>query len=568
MQFKERLLITAALCLPAALFSQSTYFSPASKHSHFIDRMEILQGKVVDQNFSTNKPYSRKFAGDLALVFDSLTKAGTIKLSKQDAYNLNSFYANNSEWYNGDESAFQSKKPFLKSLYINKANFFEHKDKDFFIAINPVLNFQLMAANNDIKKLFINSRGVTIRARIANKIGAYFNLWDNQERGPAFVRNWVSTYNAVPGANFYKSFKTTGVDYFQGSGGITFPVTKFIDVQLAYDKNFIGNGYRSLFLSDFGGNYYFLKLNTKIWKFNYQNIFAELNPKFTKTGDYLLPKKYAAFHHLSININKWLNIGVFESVVFGRKDYIELSYLNPLIFYRLIEGNIGSPDKIHEGLDFKANVAKKLQFYGQLLIDEFNFQKIRKDWTWWGNKFGYQLGAKYINAFNVPNLDLQAEVNVVRPFTYSHYSDSAQYNFPIANNTHYNQPLAHPLGANFREFIGIATWQPITRLLLTGKIIFAQQGLDSSATSRNFGSNIFRPYDDRIGDYGYKIGSGLKANLLNASFAASYEVKENVFFDFSVLIRNFDAPKPLISKNTTVVSAGVRVNLVRRDYDF
>ncbi|MBI1781593.1 MAG: hypothetical protein HYR66_09525, partial [Sphingobacteriales bacterium] len=102
MQFKERLLITAALCLPVFVFSQSTYFSPASKHNHFIDRMEILQGKVVDQNFSTNKPYNRKFAGDLALAFDSLTKAGTIKLSRQDAYNLNSFYANNSEWYNGD----------------------------------------------------------------------------------------------------------------------------------------------------------------------------------------------------------------------------------------------------------------------------------------------------------------------------------------------------------------------------------------------------------------------------------------------------------------------------------
>jgi hypothetical protein len=568
MQFKERLLITAALCMPVFLFSQSTYFSPASKHNHFIDRMEILQGKVMDENHTTTKPYSRRFVGQLSQIFDSLTKAGQRKLSKQDVYNLNSLYMNNSEWFTGDESILKSKKPFLKSLYTNKANFYEHRDKEFFVAINPVFQYQFMAANDDISNLNINSRGATIRARIGNKIGAYVSVWDNQERGPQFVRNWINTYRGVPGANFYKVFKTTGVDYFDGRGGITFGITKYVDVQLAYDKNFIGNGYRSLFLSDWGGNYFFLKLNTKIWKFNYQNIFAELNPKFIKTGDYLLPKKYAAMHHLSINIKKWLNIGLFESVVFGRTNQIELGYLNPLILYRTVEGNIGSPDNVMLGFDFKANVAKQFQFYGQLLIDELNFKELRKDKTWWGNKYGLQLGAKYINAFNVSNLDLQAEVNLVRPFTYSHYADVTQNDFPVASYTHYNQPLAHPLGANFREFIGIARWQPINKLFLTGKLIYAQQGLDSSATAKNYGGNIFRPNGERSGDYGYKIPMGLKANLLNASFAASYEIKENVFFDFSVLLRNYDVPNPLVSKNTSVISAGIRVNLARREYDF
>jgi hypothetical protein len=60
---------------------------------------------------------------------------------------------------------------------------------------------------------------------------------------------------------------------------------------------------------------------------------------------------------------------------------------------------------------------------------------------------GLQLGAKYINALGIKNLDLQLEYNRVRPFTYSH-RDS------VANYTHYNQPMAHPLGANFSETIG------------------------------------------------------------------------------------------------------------------
>jgi hypothetical protein len=48
------------------------------------------------------------------------------------------------------------------------------------------------------------------------------------------------------------------------------------------------------FLSDFGANYLFLKLNTNVWKFNYQNIFAELTKFYPRGGDGLLTKKYMA----------------------------------------------------------------------------------------------------------------------------------------------------------------------------------------------------------------------------------------------------------------------------------
>src|SRR6185369_9400836 len=135
----------------------------------------------------------------------------------------------------------------------------------------------------------------------------------------------------------YKSFKGTGFDYFDGRGYFTFNVTKYIDVAFGYDKNFIGSGYRSLFLSDFGSPNLFLKLNTRIWKFNYQNLFMELQNADSRFGDKLLGKKYAAMHHLDVNVTKWLNIGLFEGVVFGRVNHFDFGYLNPVIFYRSIE---------------------------------------------------------------------------------------------------------------------------------------------------------------------------------------------------------------------------------------
>ena len=96
----------------------------------------------------------------------------------------------------------------------------------------------------------------------------------------------------------------------------------------------------------------------------------ELMPQFKKTGDSLLDRKYAAMHHLSMNVTKWLNIGLFEGIIFGRKNHFDFQYLNPIIFYRHVEGTIGSPDNAVAGFDFKANIAHKAQLYGQFLLDE------------------------------------------------------------------------------------------------------------------------------------------------------------------------------------------------------
>ena len=398
---------------------------------------------------------------------------------------------------------------------------------------------------------------------IANRLGFSSTITDNQERGPIYFQDNIVATRAVPGQGFYKSFKAAGgVDYFDARGYITFNAAKYIDVQFGYDKNFIGNGYRSLFLSDWGNSNLFLKLNTKIWKFNYQNLFMELMPQFRKnTGDILLDRKYSAMHHLSMNVTKWLNVGVFESIIFGRKNHFDFQYLNPIIFLRHIEGAIGSPDNALVGGDFKVNIANHFQVYGQFLLDEFSIKKLKENKGWWGNKFGTQIGIKYIDAFGLPNLDLQFEANRVKPYTYSH-------NDSVSNYTHYNQPLAHPLGANFDEFIGILRYQPAPKVYVLAKLIYYQKGLDS--TGYNAGGNIFRLDTDRYGiEEGYKVGGGRKGTCLNAMMQVSYEIRENLFFELSYQHRSFKiANFPAQNTTSNLITAGIRFNIARRDYDF
>ncbi|MEO5647516.1 MAG: hypothetical protein ABIQ56_04080, partial [Chitinophagaceae bacterium] len=204
-------------------------------------------------------------------------------------------------------------------------------------------------------------------------------------------------------------------------------------------------------------------------------------------------------------------------------------------------------------------IAHRLQFYGQFLLDEFQLSELTKSRGYWANKYGIQGGIKYIDAFGMNNLDLQVEGNRVRPFTYSHYNT-------IGNYTHYNQPLAHPLGANFQEWIGIMRYQPTSKLYIKAKAIYYNQGLDSSNV--NYGGDIFRDYRTRTMEFGYKIGDALKATCLNASLLVSYELRENIFIDASGLYRKYKIQNAVAQKNTSLITVGLRMNMARREYDF
>ncbi len=96
-----------------------------------------------------------------------------------------------------------------------------------------------------------------------------------------------------------------------------------------------------------------------------------------------------------------------------------------------------------------------------------------------------RVGAKYIDAFGIKNLDLQLEHNRVRPFTYSHFDS-------VANYTHYNQPMAHPLMANFKEVVAIARYQPLAEMDGRGarSYFISREWIQ---VHQSFGSNIFLP---------------------------------------------------------------------------
>ena len=574
MKNRKNLLI-CLLFAPFYVFAQGIGY-PLSNEAvyHSLDRFEILHGNP-NYFYSAQKTYTR---GDVTRYAQYLDTTADIHLSKLDKNDIRYIYDDNNDWLVQSvepttlvgkkeplvgELAYpqyrQNRKPLLKYFYKTPANLWELDAKNFKLRINPIINAQMAKDKYDDELIFTNLRGIELRGSVDNRVHFYTNILEQQTRFPNYGTDWIQKHNAVPGAGLYKTYQSlvfnikNGYDFLNAQGLVSFNATPHIGVQFGHGNNFVGDGMRSLFLSDFSNNYFFLKLNTKVWKFQYQNIFAELAASNRLTGDNLLPKKFLASHHLTYNITPNLNVGIFESVVLSRKQQFEVQYLNPIIFYRSVEHALGSPDNVLIGANGKWNIAKKCQIYGQILLDEFILKELFVDNKGsWTNKYGVQMGIKYPNALGIDHLDLQLEYNKMRPFTYSHYDSTNNY-------SHALQPLAHPLGSNFKEIMFHARYQPLSKIVLEGRMMSATQG-ESSAT-QNWGDIVTVPYTTRTGDYGYFTGEGVQAKVLLLSFDASYQFYHNMFLDLHFFARKKDSQDPTRNQRTLFFGTGFRMNI-------
>ncbi len=540
-------------------YSQGSNAPLNEDYYHRIDRYEVKSGRIVNELFTSVKPYKRSA---IVAMVDSLQAKGGVFQSAADQFNLE--YLRNDSWEFSRAATSESRKPLWNSLYKKKSDMFYVDQPDFDLHVSPVLYLGTGKDSRLGNPVYLNTRGVEIRGMIDRKISFYTYFSDNQARLPAYVSDYskIYGYNFVPHQGFWKGFGNGGVDYFEVRGYIDFNLSKSIWVQFGYDRTNIGNGFRSLIQSDFAPPNLFLRANAKVWKLNY---FFQLNKMTaTNTGPNRYPEKFMAFHHLSLNLGKKFNLGFFESIVFSPQDSInggtfELNYLNPVIFYRAIEQQNGSADNALLGLDWKWLMRERLSFYGQFVLDEFVLKNMTSGNGWWGNKFSFQAGIKYIDVAGISNLDLQLEGNLARPYTYTHANQFTSY-------TSYMQPIAHPLGANFYELAAIIRYQPLPKLNMTLKTMYARSGRDQTGT--NWGGDINKSYNTRQQDYNNKIAQGTDNKIIYVDFLASYMLRHNFFIDLKQTFRNSSSPDPLFNNNTSLTSVALRWNIAAQSFDF
>ncbi len=499
-------------------------------------------------------------------IFIVLLSYGFAQEIRLDPFRLNQTEIQN---IHSDSLNFSFTKPYvlpsnrvdtLKNTWFfqDNTNLIHLEKKDFSLIVNPIFYFSAGADNTDSTyKYYRNTRGGELFAQIGKRWSAYLQVLETQEIFPGYISDAIAEQKSIPQALRYKPFKNTGYDYNISRGFVAYQ-GKYVRVKFGHDKLFLGDGYQSLIFSDYVPPHFQLQVRTKIWKLEYLNHWGELTEFDPNKPDAAGPytKKYIGLHQLSFAPKKNIRIRAFESVVW--KERIELQYLNPLIFYRAVEFALGSPDNILLGASLRWDIKKTIRLYSQFVLDDFNFGNRNIGKGWWGNKYSLQGGMKIYEPFHLKNLVFQAETNFIRPYTYSH-------NDTVINYSHYKLPLAHPYGANLRDFhflVYYSFWKNKINLRL--RYSLTQKGID--ADSLNYGGNIFTSNaTNRPTDYGVKLLQGTLLNISMWEGIVSFQpFKIPLFVDIVIYKRTENSD--LESSSTVGGRLNLRYSVALRDF--
>lgn len=517
-------------------------------HSYYAQFDDKLN-QVGSNNHTASKPYSY---AEVARYYD--IQAANQKLMKTTA-----------NWW-------------AKKLW--NENLVEIQGDGYWFMLNPIVDLQVgTSSDRKASYTYVNTRGINFRGGLGKELTFSTTVFESQGRFADYFNRYAESIRPaggnpaiIPGFGIAKDFKTDAYDFPLADANITFTPNTFFDLQLGYGKNFIGDGYRSLLATDGASPYPYFKLNTTFWKIKYTNTYMwlkDVRPEVTLERTYAT--KFMANHYLSWNVSNKLNLGFFESVIWTNTNNrgFDASFVNPVIFYRSVEfASSARTGNALLGLSSKYKLNNSINLYGQFLLDEFSLGDIKKRDNSWKNKYGYQLGVKYYNAFGVKNFLVQAEYNHVRPYVYSH-SD------PITNYGHNNQNIGHQWGGNFRELIAIARYHQ-GRYYADAKLTAGTRGLDFDTTEDqfNYGVNIYKDYDlKRPFDSGVKVGQGNKTTIVIADLQAGYLVNPatNLKVFGSYLYRNFDPTKntaTTFKESTSWFTLGLRTDIFNWYFDY
>ena len=520
------------------------------------------------------------------------------RLSAQSQYQPYSyqFYQKlGAEIYNPETRFHSSLKPFFidDSLIVNKASMLlsyngdssrkswggrklwqEHlldiKKEDFTVYADFLPDFQIGRDFSGKQNVWLNTRGYQFGGTVGKKFSFYTSGYENQGQFSQYYNNYVNGSGVVPGQSYNRAYGFNGgkssLDWSYVTATLSYTPIKYLNITAGYDKTFIGDGYRSMLLSDFSSPAPLLRLTANLGNVQYMAMWTSMqDPGAPKLSyDAGNRKKGGVFHYLDWNVNNRLSIGFFDSIVWsqyddeGNKRGFDWGYASPVIFLRPVEASSGSPDNALIGFTSKYKFSKELVAYGQFSLDEFEAKNFFSSSGSSRNKYGWQLGVRGADVFKVAGLNYLLEYNTAKPYTYSSRTR-------IGNYANYNEPLAHPLGANFREVIGLLNYS-YKRFDFSGELMYAKYGLD--ATGQNYGKNIFEPYTDVVQPNGNYTTQGIRTDLVYLEGKVAYVVnpKYNLRLELGGIVRR--ESNMLGKQNTGIITFGLRSSFRNLYTDF
>ena len=331
----------------------------------------------------------------------------------------------------------------------------DYRHDDFHITIDPLYNISLghdfadTTAYGDTARIYTNTRGLLLQVEAGNKVSFQTGFYENQSFFPAYLRDITLSNSAVPGSGRVKKYKNIyGFDYAMSFGTLNIVLPARINFQMAYDRLFIGNGYRSLFLSDANFPYAQVRLQwkSKNNRVQYHFIAADLQSLQRRpqgeTPEALFQNKAASFHYLAFIPIKFLELGLFEGTIWQRWDStgtrpLPWNAFVPLPGFSTATNGFGDKNNVLLGLNMLMKPIRHVLLYGQYAVSGSG-----------QNHSGIQ-GGMHVFDLPIKGLDLQIEYNTAGKSLYTN-------GLPLQSWDHYNQPLGTAAGQGSKELIAIA----------------------------------------------------------------------------------------------------------------
>lgn len=437
--------------------------------------------------------------------------------------------------YNSEKTA----EPWLK-----RKLFYEHLAKtegeNFTILADPLFDFALSRELNSGDNMYVNTRAVQLYASLYDKITITSSFYETQADLPQYIDSYYNTFHVVPGEARVKPFGNGAYDWGTAYATLGYQATSWLYVETGNDKNFIGNGYRSMILSDYSPQYLYLKTSLHHGRFFYTNLAARtLNPNFNNISgsnsgwseNSLYEHKMMNINYFGVHVNNKIQAGIFEASMLGvhTRNAPKFTAFLPVI-NELAYAN----DSLHFlwGADILICPSSYLPLgiYSQIVYDS------RK-------AIAIQAGLSWTIFTSMGSWFLRGEWNMASSGTYQSLNDDNFWG-------HYNQPLSHPAGNNFNEWLVQLGWQ-YKRLQAFAHI--GQTYYKSGISSRNI-------YNNNLND------AEVPVRLFTADFTMSFLV--NPSYNWHIFMGISYWNQPVSSEKYLIPSLGMKTFLRNRYFDF
>jgi hypothetical protein len=529
----------AFLCLLNTANSQVELVDADHPVYNFLQRMQVKQ--VITGYNPANLPLARYDIGNFLKIIGGKSRSLTptdrsilnyynTEFEKEVSGSLN----NNPGLFNRWNNIFDNNKQ--KHLYV-------FSDSNASIFLDQLGSISVRNSSGDSlgsRSVVLGELGLRFRGSLFNSVGFYLRASNGQKLSgdTADFDFAIATDKRISATGNVRDFRHLYFDTFDGY--LRYQTnTNWLGISAGRYAVYQGAGYIDrLFLSNNTVPFDFFKVDLKYKIFGYSFIYGSLR------GDSLgtpLESKNISTHRFDVNFSDKFRMGFFESVVISNSPF-SFTFFNPVSFLFSAEMNKASQGEEKNinnamlGADMEVLPVKNLGVQASILIDDLDFQSLFKSNSEVSNKFGFQLGTLWTDAFTMPNLDLKLEYTRLNPFIYAHKTNKSNY-------THWDFPLGHNLPPNSDEIAARLDFRFGSRL--TAAILYRHQRsgngfvLDSLGNILiNYGGNI----ENGIGESNItpKFLGGNRVNRDIITFNLTWEPIRQYYIDFMYVNRSIE----------------------------